>query len=88
MAESSVPTRRETDSMGAVDVPAHRYWGAQTQRSLHHFSIADDHMPAASKAFLAAAYPGDALEKLWWWPAQPTWFVSKRNEYADRFKSA
>jgi spermidine/putrescine transport system substrate-binding protein len=45
-------------------------------------------MPAASKAFLAAAYPGDALEKLWWWPAQPTWFVSKRNEYADRFKSA
>jgi spermidine/putrescine transport system substrate-binding protein len=49
---------------------------------------ADDHMPAASKAFLAAAYPGDALEKLWWWPAQPTWFVSKRNEYADRFKSA
>ena len=49
---------------------------------------AEDRMPAASKSFLAAAYPGDALEKLWWWPAQPTWFVSKRNEYADRFKSA
>src|SRR5919204_2307494 len=32
-------TRRETDSMGAVEVPADRYWGAQTQRSLHHFSI-------------------------------------------------
>ncbi|HEX6132048.1 MAG TPA: class II fumarate hydratase, partial [Actinomycetota bacterium] len=31
--------RTETDSMGAVDVPADRYWGAQTQRSLHHFSI-------------------------------------------------
>ncbi len=39
------PTRQETDSLGAVDVPAHRYWGAQTQRSLHHFSIGDDRMP-------------------------------------------
>jgi fumarate hydratase class II len=34
-------TRTETDSMGAVEVPADRYWGAQTQRSLHHFSIGD-----------------------------------------------
>ncbi|MFJ6564135.1 class II fumarate hydratase [Streptomyces sp. NPDC091412] len=40
-------TRRETDSMGAVDVPADRYWGAQTQRSLIHFSIGDDRMPKA-----------------------------------------
>jgi fumarate hydratase, class II len=32
-------TRMETDSMGAIEVPADRYWGAQTQRSLHHFSI-------------------------------------------------
>jgi fumarate hydratase class II len=31
--------------MGAVDVPGDRYWGAQTQRSLHHFSIGDDRMP-------------------------------------------
>ena len=37
--------RLETDSMGAVSVPANRYWGAQTQRSLHHFSIGDDIMP-------------------------------------------
>ncbi|MEV6027684.1 class II fumarate hydratase [Streptomyces sp. NPDC052036] len=40
-------TRRETDSMGAVEVPADRYWGAQTQRSLIHFSIGDDRMPKA-----------------------------------------
>ena len=40
-------TRRETDSMGAIDVPADRYWGAQTQRSLVHFSIGDDRMPKA-----------------------------------------
>ncbi len=38
-------TRTETDSMGPIEVPADRYWGAQTQRSLHHFSIGDDRMP-------------------------------------------
>jgi fumarate hydratase class II len=37
--------RVEFDSMGTVDVPANRYWGAQTQRSLQHFSIGNDHMP-------------------------------------------
>ena len=31
--------RMESDSMGSIEVPADRYWGAQTQRSLHHFSI-------------------------------------------------
>lgn len=41
-----------------------------------------------AKAFFAAAYPGDALEKLWWWPIQESWFVAKRNEYQDRFLSA
>jgi fumarate hydratase class II len=40
-------TRTEHDSMGAVEVPANRYWGAQTQRSLVHFSIGDDRMPKA-----------------------------------------
>jgi fumarate hydratase class II len=39
--------RREFDSMGDVAVPADRYWGAQTQRSLQHFSIGDDRMPKA-----------------------------------------
>ena len=39
--------RKEFDSMGTVEVPADRYWGAQTQRSLHHFSIGDDLMPKA-----------------------------------------
>ncbi|MEX1366692.1 MAG: class II fumarate hydratase [Nannocystaceae bacterium] len=37
--------RIETDSMGEIEVPADRYWGAQTQRSLHHFSIGADHFP-------------------------------------------
>jgi fumarate hydratase class II len=37
--------RIETDSMGSVEVPADKYWGAQTQRSLEHFSIGDDRIP-------------------------------------------
>jgi fumarate hydratase class II len=38
-------TRTESDSMGTIQVPADRYWGAQTQRSLVHFDIGDDTMP-------------------------------------------
>jgi len=45
VAQDREATRTETDSMGPIDVPASRYWGAQTQRSLHHFSIGDDRMP-------------------------------------------
>ena len=37
--------RRESDSMGEIEVPADHYWGAQTQRSLIHFSIGNDRMP-------------------------------------------
>ncbi|MFB3816255.1 MAG: class II fumarate hydratase [Candidatus Methylomirabilales bacterium] len=38
-------TRTETDSMGAIEVPADRYWGAQTQRSLQHFRIGGERFP-------------------------------------------
>src|SRR6202453_332750 len=38
-------TRREFDSLGDVEVPANRYWGAETQRSLEHFTIGHDRMP-------------------------------------------
>ena len=41
------PTRTETDSMGAIEVPADRYWGAQTQRSLEHFDIGGERFPRA-----------------------------------------
>lgn len=37
--------RIETDSMGEIEVPSDRYWGAQTQRSLLHFNIGNDVMP-------------------------------------------
>src|SRR5882672_6387324 len=42
---SPAGTRVETDSMGAIEVANDRYWGAQTQRSIHHFSIGFDRMP-------------------------------------------
>jgi len=38
-------TRIETDSMGEIEVPTDRYWGAQTQRSLIYFAIGNDQMP-------------------------------------------
>src|SRR5260370_28392925 len=37
--------RKETDSLGVVEVPADKLWGAQTQRSLQHFSIGQDLIP-------------------------------------------
>ena len=37
--------RKETDSLGEVDVPSSKLWGAQTQRSLEHFSIGHDLIP-------------------------------------------
>ena len=38
-------TRKESDSLGVVEVPADKLWGAQTQRSLEHFSIGKDLIP-------------------------------------------
>lgn len=37
--------RLESDSMGAIEVPANVYWGAQTQRSIGHFAIGSNVMP-------------------------------------------
>src|SRR5688500_11183827 len=67
--EQSVKTRTETDSMGAVEVGSDRYWGAQTQRSLHHFNIGGDVMPRELvRAFgilkKAAAQVNEELGKL------------------------
>jgi fumarate hydratase class II len=38
-------TRTETDTFGPIEVPADKYWGAQTQRSLENFRIGDERMP-------------------------------------------
>jgi fumarate hydratase class II len=45
MKTNSINTRTETDSFGPIQVPADKYWGAQTQRSLMNFKIGDEHMP-------------------------------------------
>src|SRR5438270_756388 len=42
MTNGAAGRRVESDSMGTIEVPADRYWGAQTERSLHHFSIGTD----------------------------------------------
>ena len=44
-AEKALNTRIETDSMGEIEVASDKYWGAQTERSLHHFNIGNDVMP-------------------------------------------
>src|SRR5215217_5206267 len=67
--EQSAKTRIETDTMGAIEVPADRYWGAQTQRSLHHFNIGGDRMPREMIRALgilkkAAALVNEELGKL------------------------
>ena len=43
--QSNSATRVESDSMGQIEVPSNHYWGAQTERSLHHFAIGEDRMP-------------------------------------------
>ena len=61
--------RKETDSMGEIQVPADRYWGAQTQRSLIYFSIGKDLIPVEAVHAMAivkkaAALANHALGKL------------------------
>jgi fumarate hydratase class II len=45
MPDETRPMRTESDSMGRIEVPADRYWGAQTQRSLVHFAIGEELIP-------------------------------------------
>ena len=63
--------RKETDSLGEVNVPADKLWGAQTQRSLEHFSIGKDLIPremitayaVLKKAAASANYGGKRLDE-------------------------
>ena len=54
-------TRKESDSLGEIEVPANRYWGAGTQRSLIHFAIGDDLMPLEVIRALALVKKAAAL---------------------------
>jgi fumarate hydratase, class II len=75
----NIPTRTESDSMGKIDVPADRYYGAQTARSLIHFAIGKDTMPPELiRAFgilkKAAALVNQDLGKL---PAEKTALITQ-----------
>ena len=67
---SATGTRRESDSMGEIEVPADKLWGAQTQRSLQHFSIGHDLIPremitayaVLKRAAAAANHAGGRLD--------------------------
>jgi fumarate hydratase class II len=58
------PTRTERDSMGPIEVPAERYWGAQTQRSLEHFRIGGERMPLPLIRALALEKKAAALANM------------------------
>lgn len=45
MATGSTAERIESDALGSIEVPADKYWGAQTQRSLRYFAIGDERLP-------------------------------------------
>src|SRR5205085_2958301 len=67
--KAEAATRVERDSMGEIEVRADRYWGAQTERSLHHFDIGGDVMPREMIRALgvlkkAAALVNEGLGKL------------------------
>ena len=67
--QRAAETRIESDSMGDIEVRADRYWGAQTERSLHHFNIGFDVMPREMVRALgilkkAAALVNEGLGKL------------------------
>src|SRR5277367_2561505 len=64
MAMSDADIRVEKDSMGEVSVPAAKLWGAQTQRSLEHFSIGTDLMPREMIAAYAVLKKGAANANL------------------------
>src|SRR3984893_12917520 len=53
--------RKETDSLGVVEVPADKLWGAQTQRSLEHFSIGQDLIPREMVTSYAILKKGAAI---------------------------
>src|SRR3954471_13124543 len=61
MTEPTETQRVESDSMGKILVARDRYWGAQTERSLHHFSVADDRMPPAVIRAMAVLKKAAAL---------------------------
>jgi spermidine/putrescine transport system substrate-binding protein len=49
---------------------------------------AENHLSPESKKAFTEAYPGDALDRLWWWPPSEPWYTAIRDEYRDKFVAA
>ena len=65
--------------------------GAIMAKSTGYNSVvkgAADLLDEATKKGFAEAYPGDALDNLWWYPSEPTYFVPTRTEYKEKFLAA
>ncbi len=65
--------------------------GALMAKSTGYNSVvkgAADLLDDATKKGFAEAYPGDALENLWWYVSEQPWFVPARTEYRDKFQAA
>jgi spermidine/putrescine transport system substrate-binding protein len=49
---------------------------------------AEQYLSEQSRTNFMEAYPGDALDRLWWWPPEPVWYATARAEFRDRFVAA
>src|SRR3546814_7738463 len=48
----------------------------------------ENYISADSKKAFGEAYPGDALDRLWWWPPSHPWYTEIRAEYSDKYDAA
>lgn len=64
--------------------------GLQASMSGYNATVkgANDYLSKEARSAFEAAYPEDALEKLWWWLPEPQWYADSRAEFADRFIAA
>ncbi|MGD7034041.1 hypothetical protein [Methylotuvimicrobium buryatense] len=64
MTIGSSAGRIESDALGSIEVPADKYWGAQTQRSLRYFAIGDERLPRPLIRALGIVNRANALKLL------------------------
>ena len=79
---------RRTRSPASSPRPRARRWPRPRSARTPPPRGAVDLLDPKVAAFYRAAYPGDALGKLWWWPSNGSEFLARRNEYADRYQAA
>ncbi len=81
---AALGARTETDSLGSIEVPADRYWGAQTQRSLEHFAIGDGRDPMPIEVYRAFGHVKKAAARVNAAAGRlPTWMATLIERVAD-----